>query len=146
MITPLVKLDTFGNITGDETLNVYAKLENKNPSGTTKYRTARRMIDDAISSGKLKPGMTVIEHTSGNTGIALAYIGRELEYPVTIIGGRPVTPEAKDIIRKYGAKLVEVDGWFIECEKKVNEIIRDKPDSYFWVQQGSNPISLKSNF
>ncbi len=138
--TPLVKLDSFGSMT------LYAKLENRNPSGTIKYRTARRMIVDAISSGMLKKGMTIIEHTSGNTGIALAYIGKELGYPVIIIGGKPVTPEAKDIIRKYGAELVEVDGWFIDCEKRVKEIIGKNPESYFWVQQGSNPSSLESNF
>lgn len=138
--TPLVKLDSFENMT------LYAKLENRNPSGTIKYRTAKNMIDNAISSGILKEGMTIIEHTSGNMGIAIAYIGKKLGYPVTIIGGKLLTPEAKDIIRKYGAKLVEVDGWFIDCEKRVKEIISKNPESYFWVQQGSNPNSLESNF
>lgn len=137
--TKLAELGMFNDLT------IYAKLENENPTGTIKYRTALRMIQDAERSGGLRKGMRIIEHTSGNTGIALAYIGQKLGYPVTIITGRPVTSDSKRLIRTYGAELVEVDGWFKDCDEKVSEIIRGNQELYYWPQQVKNQSSLASN-
>ncbi len=138
--TPLVLLDSFGQ------LAVYAKLENTEPSGSIKYRTVSRMLDDAITAGTLKQGMGVIEITSGNTGIALALKGKELGYHVAIVTVKDATERAKSTIAGYGAELVEVDGWFADAQKVVNERMAREPGKWFWLQQMSNPSSLAANY
>ena len=80
--TPIVKLK---NMTTDEMAQIYVKLESFNPGGSVKDRIALRMIEDAEKSGKLKPGMMIIEPTSGNTGIGLAMVGAAKGYPVTLV-------------------------------------------------------------
>lgn len=127
-------------------LNVYAKLENTNPTCTIKYRTARRMILDAIDAGQLRSGMGIIEHTSGNTGIALAYIGQQLGYPVTIVTGSGVSRDAKKLMRQYGVEPVSVGGWFAASQKEVERRMAARPDFYYWPNQVANQSSLASNF
>ncbi len=138
--TPLVKLGTF------ESLTIYAKLENKEPSGSIKYRTISRIIDDARASGALKDGMRIIEISSGNTGIGLALRGKQLGYPVTILTVKDATERAKEMIRSYGAELVEVDGWFVDAEKLVRERMEREPGKWFYTKQISNSSSLASNY
>lgn len=137
--TPLVELASF-----DESV-LYAKLEHQNPSGSIKDRIAYRMILDARDSGELKRGMGIIEVSSGNTGIALAMVGRELGCPVTIITGAGVTDGAKRRIRGYGGKVIEVDGYFSNCYKKVDHLMSAKPNFYYCPRQERNPVALKSN-
>ena len=137
--TPLVKLGQFGLLT------VFAKLENENPSGSIKYRTVSKMLDEAQKSGALRKGMQLIEISSGNTGIALALRGKQLGYPVTVLTVKDATETSKALIKGYGAELVEVDGWFADAGKLVKEKMEKEPGKWFQPMQISNPASLESN-
>ena len=105
--TPIVKLK---NMTTDEMAQIYVKLESFNPGGSVKYRIALRMIEDAEKSGKLKPGMMIIEPTSGNTGIGLAMVGAAKGYPVTLVMPETMSIERRKLMQAYGANLVLTPG------------------------------------
>lgn len=101
--TPLVKI--FHNLPG----NIFAKLEYRNPGGSIKDRSALYMIEHAEKNGKLKPGMTIIDASSGNQGIAMAMIGAAKGYNVIICASRKSSQEKLDTIRAYGAKVCMFD-------------------------------------
>lgn len=101
--TPLVRLN---HITDGGAANVYAKLEFYNPSSSVKDRLGIAMINEAEASGELKPGGTIIEATSGNTGIALAMVGAARGYRTIIVMPESMSLERKILIRAYGAELV----------------------------------------
>jgi cysteine synthase A len=105
--TPIVKLK---NMTMDEMAQIYVKLESFNPGGSVKDRIALRMIEDAEKSGKLKPGMMIIEPTSGNTGIGLAMVGAAKGYPVTLVMPETMSIERRKLMQAYGANLVLTPG------------------------------------
>ena len=105
--TPLVELQSFSPRPG---VQVFAKLEGANPSGSVKDRIARQMIEEAEASGKLKPGSILLEPTSGNTGIALAMIARVKGYPFTAVMPDNVTRERRQMLEIYGAKIIFSDG------------------------------------
>jgi cysteine synthase len=105
--TPLVELKSFSPHPGVE---IYAKLEGMNPSGSIKDRVARRMIEEAEASGKLKPGSILLEPTSGNTGIALAMISRIKGYQFIAVMPDNVTSERRQMLELYGAKIIYSDG------------------------------------
>ncbi|RGY38306.1 cysteine synthase A [Enterococcus avium] len=105
--TPIVKLK---NMTTDEMAQIYVKLESFNPGGSVKDRIALRMIEDAEKSGKLKPGMMIIEPTSGNTGIGLAMVGDAKGYPVTLVMPETMSIERRKLMQAYGANLVLTPG------------------------------------
>ncbi len=105
--TPVVKLN---HLVDENMAEVYVKLEGMNLTGSVKARAALGMILDAEKSGALKNGMTIIEPTSGNTGIALAYIGKLKGYPVTIVMPDTMSVERRNIIKSYGAELILTDG------------------------------------
>lgn len=90
-------------------VKVYAKLEGLNPGGSVKDRPAWRMIQDGLRTQKLRPGKTILDSTSGNTGIALALIGAVLGYPVELVIPANVSVERKQIINAYGAKMTFSD-------------------------------------
>ena len=90
-------------------VRVLAKLEGLNPGGSVKDRPALRMIREAIGTGRLRPGRTIIDSTSGNTGIAVAMIGAALGYPVRLVLPANVSEERKGIIRFFGAETVYSD-------------------------------------
>lgn len=98
--TPLVSLR---QMTG---LSIYAKAEFLNPGGSIKDRVAKNMIEQAEKSGELRPGMTIVEPTSGNTGIGLAFVGVRKGYHVIIVMPENMSEERKKIIRALGAELV----------------------------------------
>ncbi|HQT45500.1 MAG TPA: pyridoxal-phosphate dependent enzyme, partial [Candidatus Micrarchaeota archaeon] len=85
---------------------IYAKLESRNPGGSVKDRIALYMINDAEMSGKLKPGMTIVEPTSGNTGIGLALVGGVKGYGVVLVMPETMTVERRQILQALGAKLI----------------------------------------
>ena len=87
-------------------MRVFAKLEGFNPGGSVKDRPAYNMIQDGLASGKLRPGKTILDSTSGNTGIALALCGAVLGYPVELVMPENVSAERKKIIGAYGAKII----------------------------------------
>jgi cysteine synthase B len=104
--TPMVELRRLA----PEGVRLYAKLEGANPSGSVKDRVARAMIEDALASGELRPGQTILEPSSGNTGISLAMIGALLGHPVRIVLPDNTTEERSQLLRLYGAEIVYSPG------------------------------------
>lgn len=105
--TPLVELK---NLTPKPKVRILAKLEGQNPSGSVKDRIALAMVEDAERKGDLKPGITILEPSSGNTGIALALVGRVKGYPVKVVMPENVSVERRQLLALYGADVVLSDG------------------------------------
>jgi cysteine synthase A len=108
--TPILKLNRYLDNAGEDMANVFAKLEYLNPAGSTKDRAAYSMILDAKEKGILKPGSTIIEPTSGNTGIGLAMAVAALGYEVILTLPDTMSQERRTLLKAYGAKLVLTDG------------------------------------
>lgn len=127
--------------------NIFAKAEFLNPGGSIKDRIAKNMIVEAEKAGKLKPGMTIIEPTSGNTGIGLALCGIRMGYKVIIVMPENMSEERKKIIRALGAELVltppelSIDGSVKEAER-----IASSSDEYFVPQQFINPANPQAHY
>ncbi len=105
--TPLVELP---RITPKPEVRIYAKLEGRNPTGSVKDRVARSMIEAAEAEGAIEPGQTILEPTSGNTGISLAMICRRKGYPLKVVMPDNVTEERTQLLRMYGAEIVYSEG------------------------------------
>ena len=105
--TPLVELKRLSPKPG---VRIYAKLESYNPTGSVKDRVARSMIEDAESRGAIQPGQTILEPTSGNTGISLAMICSRKGYPIKVVMPDNVTAERTQLLRMYGADIVYSPG------------------------------------
>jgi cysteine synthase B len=105
--TPMVELRRLAPHPG---VRLYAKLEGANPTGSVKDRIARAMIGEAIASGALRPGQTILEPSSGNTGISLAMIGARSGHPVRIVLPDNTTPERTQLLRAFGAEIVYSPG------------------------------------
>lgn len=130
--TPLIDLD-----------GVLAKLECVHPTGSIKDRIARYILERSLANGTLRPGMRIVEATSGNTGIAVAYHGARLGFPVTIVMPEHMTEERKTLIRKMGAELILVskEGSFAEAVE-VRDRIAEDPE-VFCVDQFANPLNTE---
>jgi cysteine synthase len=102
--TPLVELT---RLTPKSTVQIYAKLEGANPTGSIKDRVAKSMIEAAEASGELQPGRHLLEPTSGNTGISLALIAKLKGYPLTCVMPANATEERRRLLRLYGAEIIE---------------------------------------
>jgi cysteine synthase B len=105
--TPLVELPRLSPKPG---VHIWAKLESRNPTGSVKDRVARSMIEDAEEKGAIAAGQTILEPTSGNTGISLAMICRLKGYPLKVVMPENVTPERTQLLRMYGAEIVYSEG------------------------------------
>jgi cysteine synthase len=105
--TPLIELK---RLTPKPGVRIWAKLESRNPTGSVKDRVARAMIEDAEERGLIRPGQTILEPTSGNTGISLAMICARKGYPLKVVMPENVTPERTEILRMYGAGIVYSEG------------------------------------
>jgi len=105
--TPLVELKQFSP---KPSVRIWAKLESANPTGSVKDRVARSMIDDAEATGAISPGQTILEPTSGNTGISLAMICRRKGYPLKVVMPENVTAERTQLLAMYGAEIVYSPG------------------------------------
>jgi cysteine synthase B len=105
--TPLVELK---RLSPKPEVHIYAKLEGHNPTGSVKDRVARSMIEKAEGEGAIEPGQTILEPTSGNTGIALAMICRRKGYPLQVVMPDNVTEERTQLLRMYGAEIVYSEG------------------------------------
>lgn len=129
-------------------VRLYAKLEGLNPGGSVKDRAALWMVRDGLRSGALRPGKTIIDSTSGNTGIALAMIGAALGYPVTLVVPDNVSRERKRIISAFGAQLIfssgleGSDGAIHRCRS----VIADAPERYFKPDQYFNPMNPQAHY
>lgn len=146
--TPLVEIHKITEGIVPSRVRIFAKLEGFNPGGSVKDRPALRMVQEGIRTGKLRPGKTILDSTSGNTGIALALIGRILGYPVELIVPANVSVERKKIIYAYGAKvtysdpLEGSDGAIRLCRQILNE----NPGKYFKPDQYFNPMNPQAHY
>jgi len=151
--TPLVKLD---KITGEGSADVFVKCEYFNPSGSLKDRIALEMIREAEREGKLGPGYTIIEASTGNTGTALSFVGTLLGYRVAIYMPEGMTPERIRLMESYGAEVHELkgeaasSGGVAGAEVEIGtrmacyEIERSQPKTW-WARQFSNPGNTRAH-
>lgn len=120
---------------------VFAKAEYLNPGGSIKDRVAKFILETAIADGSLAPGMTIIEATSGNTGIGLALVGRQKGFRVVCVMPENASEERKKIIMAFGGEVIltPAEESLKGCIKKLREIIHTDPGKYFLVNQFENP-------
>ena len=144
--TPLIRLGPFERQTPG--VELYAKAEWHNPGGSVKDRPAARMIFEGERSGRLRPGLTITDATSGNTGIAYSMIGAAKGYKVKLFLPENASPERKLILRAFGAELVltspleGTDG----AIRAVRQLVNDHPDEYFYPDQYSNDANWRAHF
>ncbi|HEU0257488.1 MAG TPA: cysteine synthase A [Microbacteriaceae bacterium] len=136
--TPLVQLN---HLTNDASARVLAKLEFYNPAGSVKDRIGVAMVDAAEAQGTLRPGGTIIEATSGNTGIALAMVGAARGYRTIIVMPEKTSKERRILIRAYGAEVILTGpGGMVEANRKVREILEADPEAV-WLNQFENAVN-----
>ncbi|MGH7247737.1 MAG: PLP-dependent cysteine synthase family protein, partial [Pseudomonadota bacterium] len=146
--TPMLEITRSGGNTTAPRVRIFAKLEGFNPGGSVKDRAARKMIEVGLADGSLRPGKTIIDSTSGNTGIALAMVGAAVGYPVELVMAENVSRERKKIIEAYGAKVIfsdameSSDGAIMLCRK----LIEQNPGKYFKPDQYNNEANALAHF
>ena len=143
--TPMVRIN---RLCPNPNVNIYAKLEGFNPTGSIKDRIALRMVESAEREGRLRKGHTIIEPTSGNTGIGLAIAGIVKGYPVEIVMSSAVSVERRKIIRSYGAKVIltpaeeGTDG----AIRLARKMVAENPDKYFMPDQFANAANYLAHY
>ncbi len=144
--TPLIRLTHFER--PKPGVELYAKAEWQNPGGSVKDRAAARMILDGEASGALRPGLTIVDATSGNTGIAYAMVGAARGYHVKLFLPENASPERKLILRAFGAELVLTDP--LEgtdgAIREVRRVVSENPNRYFYPDQYSNDSNWRAHF
>jgi cysteine synthase B len=144
--TPLVELLSLNP--RRPTVRIFAKLEGGNPGGSVKDRAAWRMIEDAEQSGAIRPGQTILEATSGNTGIALAMVGAVKGYRVKLCMAESVSEERRKILQALGAEMVltpaheRTDG----AIRKARQMVEECPGVYFMPNQFDNPSNVLAHY
>lgn len=146
--TPLVSLKRVLPKTLSPKVEVYAKLEWFNPGGSVKDRPALNMVQAGRASGVFKEGQTLIDSTSGNTGIAYAMIGAAMGFPVELVMPTNVSLERKKILKSYGADVIYSDSLKGSdgARELVEEIIKKHPGKYFFPDQYSNDENWKAHY
>ena len=152
--TPILTLSRYAKKAGVEDATILGKLEYLNPAGSVKDRIALAMIEEAEKSGKLKPGDTVVETTSGNTGIGLAAIAAAKGYPFRVYIQDQVSKERFQVIQAFGGKTIklgeepviakvleETGGDFVAAIKALKEQVLDKEENVVFLDQCSNPAN-----
>jgi len=143
--TPMVRIN---KLSPNPKVRIFAKLEGGNPGGSIKDRIAMKMVEEAIRSGELTKKKTIIEPTSGNTGIGLAMIGAVLGFKVEIVMSAAVSVERQKMLRAYGAKIIltdknkGTDGAIV----KAKELARKYPKKYFMPDQFSNVYNKMAHY
>lgn len=143
--TPMVRIN---RLSPNPNVSIFAKLEGFNPTGSIKDRIALKMIEDAERNGLLTPGKTIIEPTSGNTGIGLAIIGVIKGYPVEIVMSSAVSVERRQIIRAYGAtvRLTPAEEGTDGAIRMARRLVQEQPDKYFMPDQFSNACNYQAHY
>lgn len=144
--TPIMKIQTLSQLTGCE---IYMKCENLNPGGTIKDRPALNMVVEAIARGALKPGMTIVEGTAGNTGIGLAMVGQALGFKVIVVMPKGMAQEKHKVLKLYGAEIVETEAVAYTDDRhfyKVGKKIGQSSSDYWWANQFDNPDNYLSHY
>jgi cysteine synthase B len=146
--TPLVRLSRLRELRDAPDVKVYAKLELANPGGSVKDRAARQMLFEALADGRLDRRKTIVDSTSGNTGVAYAMIGASLGIPVELVMPANVTEPRKRVSRAYGAKLTLSDPMYGSdgAIRRVRELIAERPDHYFYPDQYGNPANPRAHY
>jgi len=145
-LTPLVRLN---RVTKAIETDILVKLELFSPTGSLKDRIYYRMITEAIKNQALKPGMEILETSTGNAGIACALVGTLLGYPVTIILPDGMSIERTKIIEAYGARIIYTPGAESDvdlCLQKQEEIIRENPGKYWVPSQYTNQDNILAHY
>jgi cysteine synthase B len=143
--TPLVKID---RLNPNRNTSIFAKLEGFNPTGSIKDRIALSMIQQAEAEGKLTKGKTIIEPTSGNTGVSLAMIGAVRGYEVEIVMSDAVSTERRKMIAAFGGKVTLTEGKFGTdgAIRKARDLTREFPQKYFMPDQFSNEYNKITHY
>src|SRR5215510_8651774 len=144
--TPLLELSRIGgDVPG---LRLLAKAEHLNPCGSIKDRPVRAMLLSGLASGELRPGKTIVEATSGNTGIALAMLGGALGFAATLFVPASASPERRAILTASGARVILTDP--LEgadgAIRGARRAIEEEPSAYFYPDQYSNPANWGAHF
>jgi S-sulfo-L-cysteine synthase (O-acetyl-L-serine-dependent) len=145
--TPLLRLKLF-DAELPRGVEIWAKAEHLNPSGSVKDRAALWMIREGERSGRLRQGMTILDATSGNTGIAYALLGRERGYPVTVCLPRNASNQRKKILRDYGVEIVETDPLLSTdgAQLVAKELFALHPERYFYPDQYNNEANWRAHY
>ncbi|MCW5979286.1 MAG: cysteine synthase A [Bryobacteraceae bacterium] len=143
--TPLVRLN---RILNGAPVTVLAKIEGRNPAYSVKCRIGSSMVWDAEKRGLLRPGKEIIEPTSGNTGIALAFVGAARGYPVTLTMPETMSVERRKVLKALGAKLILTEGakGMKGSVAKAEEIAASDPERYVLLDQFHNPANPEIHF
>jgi len=143
--TPLVRIN---RLNPNKNSTIYAKLEGLNPTGSIKDRIALSMIRQAETEGVLTKRKTIIEPTSGNTGVALAMIGTIKGYEVEIVMSDAVSVERRRMIKAFGAKVTLTEGKYGTdgAIRKARELVRENPEKYFMPDQFSNEYNKIAHY
>lgn len=145
--TPLLRLSMFDKEL-PKGVRIYAKAEHLNPGGSVKDRAALSMILRGESSGKLRPGMTILDATSGNTGIAYAVIGTARGYSVKVCLPKNASNRRKKILRDYGVEIVETDPMLSTdgAQLVAKELYAANPEKYFYPDQYNNDANWGAHY
>ncbi len=145
--TPLLKVSSLSRLTGCE---IFLKCENLNPGGSVKDRAALQMISDAVEEGALKPGMTIVEGSPGNTGIGLSMVGRSLGFDTVVCAPKGQTLEKLRMVELFGGTLNLLEpkpftdpGHFYHTARRMAE---ENPKKYWWANQFENLSNQKAHY
>lgn len=144
--TPMIKIESLSELAGSD---IFMKCENFNPGGTVKDRPALNMVLRAIESGVLRPGMTIVEGTAGNTGIGLAMVGQALGYKVIVVMPKGQDSMKLKLLAMYGADVHETEAVPFADDRhffKEGKRIGTSSPNYWWVNQFDNPHNFESHY
>ncbi len=143
--TPLIRIN---KLNPNKNATIYAKVEGFNPTGSIKDRIALSMIEQAEEEGRLTKGKTIIEPTSGNTGVALAMIGAIKGYDVEIVMSDSVSVERRQMIKAFGGSVTLSDGRYGTdgAIRKARELVKANPEKYFMPDQFSNQYNKMAHY
>src|SRR3954470_6032330 len=144
--TPMIRLEKVAKTA--PSVEVYVKLEYMNPGGSVKDRPALRMVQDAMKDGRLTPEKTLIDSTSGNTGVAYSLIGAAMGFRVALVMPKNVTKARKDITQAFGTELIFSDPMEGSdgAIRLVKKIVEQDPEKYFYPDQYSNPSNPLAHY